>query len=213
MKKSQTSRTGYLRIAHEFLFALNLGLVARWAMAQAGSYSELTLQLWINRHLHPHSNVGGNIAFFVLALEVALSVFLLLRILSIFPWLKRFLSMVGIVSLVALPSAWLYATRLREPFPGMPNAPRTWLYLELLATILIATVYLLAKWPFPEWNSIALLILHFGLWAWLFPVGNYFWLAPFDLVFPLAGLCSSLAWGLYISAQRRSPVDKSIASA
>ncbi len=203
MEKSRMPRKDYLRIAHEFLFSLNLGLVVRLAMAYANYYhTEGTLKFWLNRQLHldPHSDVGGNAAFLLLALEITLSIFLLLRIFSQISLIRMFLLYAaGIVSAVALPFSWLYGAHLYEPPPGLPNPPHGLLFLELVAVTVCAILYLLAKWPLPGWGGILLLILHYGFWGWLFLGGPYFWLGPFKLLFPLAGLCSAVAWALYVS--------------
>ncbi len=205
MKNNQPARENRLRLVHEALFSLNIGLMTRWVMAQANYYlAELKIQLWVNRHLHlhPHSNVGGYGAFLTLALAMAFSIFLLLRLASHTLLAKELLrSAAGIVSLLTLPASWLYVTRLYPQPPGLPYAPRVWLLVELAGAVAGAAVYLYAKW-FSAWLNVGLLVLHFGFWGWLFLGGLYFWLAPFQLVFPLAGLCSSLAWGLYVSRQR-----------
>lgn len=207
MKKNQTPRTNPLGIAHEFLFSLNLGLVARLVMAYANYYhTEATLKLWFNRKLglHPHSDVGGNAAFLLLALEITLSILLLLRVFSRTSAIRAFLQYVaGIVSALALPFSWLYGAHLYEPLPGAPNPPHALLLLELAAVTVCAVLYLLSMWPLPGWGGVLLLLLHYGFWGWLFLGGPYFWLDPFKLLFPLTGLCSSLVWGQYVSAQRQ----------
>ena len=214
MEGNRATHTRYLRYVHEFLFSLNAGLVTRWLMAQANyAESELTIKGWINRrlHLHPHSDIGGNVAFLVLALGVALGTFLLLRVLSRTAWLNHFLrSVTGIVSLVALPASWLYRAHVYRPVPGLPNPPHILLFLELAAATSCIVLYLYAKWPLPGWGSVALLILHFSLWGWLFLGGPYFWFDPLHSVFPLAGSCSVLAWALYVS-QGRTVLGEGIA--
>ena len=196
-----------LQLLHEFLFSVNIGLIARLAMAYANYYqTEAALKLWFNRHLHlhPHSDVGGNAAFLLLALGITLGVFVVLRVFS-----RTFLSRAfllytaGIVSAVALPFSWLYGAYLHEPLPGLPDPPHALLMLELVAVTICAILYLLAKWPLPKWGSVLLLILHYGFWGWLLLGGPYFWLGSFKLIFPLAGLCSSVTWGFYVSRQLR----------
>jgi hypothetical protein len=73
-------------------------------MAQANYFaSELKIQLWINGHLHlhPHDELGSRIAFLLLALEIAVPVFLLLRVFS-YIWLTNVLlrSVAGAASLI-----------------------------------------------------------------------------------------------------------------
>jgi hypothetical protein len=76
------------------------------------------------------------------------------------------------------------------------------LFLELLAATICAVMYLRAKWSLPIWGGIALLVLHFAFWdAVCF--GPYFWRAPIESVVAIAGLCSALVWGRYVSVQRQ----------
>jgi hypothetical protein len=170
---------------------------------------DFRLSFWINSHLHlhPHSNVGPYTAFSALALALALCILLPLKLSSRAfgtKWVLR--SAAGIASLLVLPACWLYTTHL-FPVPsgmGLPNPPRPLVLLELAGAIVCALLYLYAKWPLPGWGSVALLILHFGFWDWLFSGGLYFWLDPFRLVFPITGLCSVLAWGLYVAQLAKS---------
>jgi hypothetical protein len=209
MEKTQLARANRLRHVHEFFFSLNLGLAVRLATVERFSFfSEIKLQFWINRHLHlhPHSNVGGHTAFFIWALLLVLCIFLLLRLSSstfLVKWVLR--SAAGIVSLVALPVCWLREIHLFPVPPGLPNPPSPFVLVELVVTVVCALLYLYAKWPLPAWCSISLLILHFGFWGWLLLGGPYFWLSPFRLIFPLAGLCSVLAWGAYVAQLAKTP--------
>src|SRR5437899_7345846 len=133
MTNNLPARANRLRLVHEALFSLNIGLAVRWAMAEA-NYSALTLQFWINRHLrlHPHSSVGGDAAFLLLALGITLCVFLLLRAFSSTFFVRRLLhSIAGILSVAALPFVWLYSARVHEPLPGFPNPPSAWLLIQL----------------------------------------------------------------------------------
>jgi hypothetical protein len=213
MRSNHASTKSFIRYAYEFLFALNIGLVVRWVMAQANYFeSELKIQVWLSAHLHlhPHSQLAGHIAFVLLALEIALAAFVLLEIASYISSPHALpLSIAGIASLIALPLGWVYAARLREPPPGLPTLSNIWLNVELIGTILCAILYILKKWPLPKWAGILLIVLHFALWAWLFPVGA-FWLDPFQSVFPLVGLCSSLAWALYLSDRLPHETDAGI---
>jgi hypothetical protein len=199
------SRTGNYAYFHEFLFSLNIALLLRWQSART-SFSDLEPRLtWrINAalHLHLHNSVGGYTAFFALALALALGVFAFASLCAHTSWGEKVLrSIAGVVTLTALPACWLYVTHLFS-MRGLPNPPRIWLFLELGVAIACAVLYLLARWPFPAWTSILLLALHFGFWGWLLLGGLYFWRAPAELSFPLAGFCACLAWGMYVARQR-----------
>jgi hypothetical protein len=196
---SQNSHYKYL---HEFLFSLNIALVIRWKSAAASlSPLEPTLQFRINGalHLQPNSHFGGYAAFFAIVLVVALSIFTVLRLFSRTLLAKEALrSIAGPVSLVALPACWLYVTYLLPLPRGLPNPPRAGLFIELAAATVCAVLYLWEKRPFLGWKRISLLLLHFCFWGWLFLGGFYFWRLPIQLIFPLAGFCSCLAWAKYV---------------
>src|SRR5258708_17689072 len=210
MKNNQPMRTGSLRCAHEFLFSLNIALLAELQGNQKPNklFSfldsiEFRIQTRINAYLnlHPHSHVGGYTAFFALSLALALCIFFLLRISLRNFLVKEFLrSVAGFISLLALPISWFYVTQVLGPVPFSLNLPRPWLISELMLIIGCAVLYLLAKWPLPKWSGVLLLALHFGFWGWL-ALGPYFWRYPFWAVFPMAGFCSSLAWGYYVRYQ------------
>jgi hypothetical protein len=200
----------YLRLAHESLFALNIALVAQLEGNQKPNklfslleYGELELRLKINGyfHLHPHSDVGANVAFLAYSLGLALLIFLLLRISSRTFAAQQFLRLAGIVSVLALPVSWLYLARQLGWLTIFSSPLRYLLVVELLVAAVSALLYLYIRWPLPAWGSVGLLLLHFGFWEAVC-FGPYFWLGPVQSVVTLAGLCSSLAWGIYVSRER-----------
>jgi hypothetical protein len=198
-----------LRYAHEALFALNLALVLKLEGNQVPNrffsvldFGEASLQSRINRYfqLHPHSAVGGNIAFIVPALVLALLLFALIRIAVASSLIRKvFVSAAGIVSLIALPVVWLSVVRLIGVAPPLPNPPHLLLYFELFTATACAFLYLYAYWPIPGWVSIAMLAVHFGFWDWIISRGPYFWLNPFSLIFPLTGFFATLLWAITVS--------------
>lgn len=196
----------YLRFVRDSLFSLNIALVIRLANAQTSLTSlEANLQFRINGAfgLNPHSNVGGNSAFFLVAFGLALGIFALVWAFSRTRFVGEALcSVSGAVSLVALPVGWLYVTHVFPVLPGLPNPPRAALLLELAAVIMCSVLYLRARWSYPTWSAILVLVLHFGLWGWLLLGGWDFWLAPIKLVFPFVSFCSCVAWGGYVAVKR-----------
>jgi hypothetical protein len=214
MEKNQSTCARYLRYAHELLFSLNIALVARWAEVRHpvwGFYYwdvleyriEFAIEKIIYTFSHPNSrfvpkDVEGHTAFLLLALGLALCIFLLLRLFAHTVLANESLrSVAGFVSLLALPTFWLYITNLNPQPPGLPNPPRALLFLELAVTIATALFYLRGKWFLSKWSVAALIIFHHALWGWLFLGGVYFWHAPFEALFPGVALCASLAWSLY----------------
>jgi hypothetical protein len=198
-----------LRYVHEFFFSLNIALAVIWEESLGPFFLELRLQYRINNylHLHPHSNVGADLATFGLAFALALCIFLFLRLFSWTPLAGPILrSIGGIASLVALPACWLYINYVSWHLRGIALIPGThgpalsWPLLELGAALACLLLYFSGKWPVPKWGSAALMVMHWSFWGWhFFRRGMFFY--P-GLVFPLTGLCSSLAWGLYVSRQR-----------
>jgi hypothetical protein len=215
MLEKQPQNNNYLRHIFEFLFSLYIALVAKlmgnqkpnWFFSRL-EYGEASVGPRMNAflHLHPHSAVGLNGAFFVYAFAWAMCLFLLLKISSGTALAQRLLSSLGgIVSLLVLPLSWLYVSRLFGWTSFLPTLPQGVLFLELLAATLGAVMYLRAHRSLPIWGTAALLALHFVFWdAACF--GPYFWRAPFHTIFVIAGFCSALAWSRYVSAQRgRAP--------
>ncbi len=208
----------YIRYAHEFLFSLNVALVAKLEGNQEPNRlfsffdsGEISLQSKINGflHLHPHHAVGANTAFLILALGMALCIFLVLRIASrtrVTEQLVR--TAAGIVSLLVLPIAWLSVTNLLGAASGLPNPSHPLLWLELLIVTVCAVLYLDARWPFPQWFGLLLLAVHFGFWNWIVSGGQYFWRDPFRLAFPLAGFAATVLWALYVANSRRAALSE-----
>jgi hypothetical protein len=157
--------------------------------------------------LHPHSNVGGDIATFALTLALALCLFFIVRLLSTFSLMKAFLrSVAGFASVAALPVCWLYTNYVQWHLSRIPLAPGVhgpalpWPLVELAVVLLSILIYLWARWPFPAWASVALIVLHWAFWGWRFFARGTF--SYPGIVFPLIGLGSTLAWAMYVSQQR-----------
>ena len=196
-------------MSFEFFVSLNIALAVIWEKSTLSPFSlEMHLQYRINGylHLHPHSNVGGFMVMFGLALGLALCIVLVLRLLSGTLVVKEFLrSFAGIISLIAMPASWLYVNYALEhlPIPAAPGIQELSLYwplFESAVAVVCAMLFLYGKWPIPPWGSIVLLGLHWCFWGWrLF--GPFFWARPPFLIFPIVGFCSSLIWGLYVSSQ------------
>jgi hypothetical protein len=201
--KDQVSRGRKLTYAHEFLLAVNIALVAKWwqengriiPLSNLLAFDhEYIIQDRINAllGLHPHNNVGGDLAFFAVTLGWALSLFLLMRlVLILLP--KLTLRWSGLFPVTALPIICLY----RSVPPLFPNPPVFLVLLELFTAVVCCILYI-SKWLLSTWPIILLLVLHFVFWGWLFLGGPYVWRSPVGLSTPLAGLISSLVWGMYV---------------
>ena len=208
------------RYIHDFLFCLNLALVLKLEGNQKPNKffsffesGESLLQSKINAslHLHPHHSFGANLAFLLLALVLALLLFVVLRVLLTSSFLKNvFHSTAGVISLIALPVGWLWVSRLIGIAAPLPNPPRWALYLELSAVAAYAVLYSVGRWVLPLWLTMTLFAVHFGYWDFLVSRGPYFWLDPFSLIFPFVGLLATIAcgWGLSLSKTSSPPNAK-----
>jgi len=204
MQKNQEIRINKLRYLHEFMFSFNIVLASILAQSNSSGFPlETKLKYRINDylHLHPHNNLGGDIAPIAVILAFTFLIFSLMRILSGTALASELLRPVaGATAVLAFPGCWLYEMHSYES-PGAPNPPQILLTLELLAAGVYAMFHLYKKRRISPWVGVTLLVLHYGLWSWLFLGGLYFWRAPFLSILPLAGLCSSLVWGLYVSRE------------
>jgi|HubBroStandDraft_6_1064221.scaffolds.fasta_scaffold01726_14 hypothetical protein len=206
MQEHKRSPANHLRITSEFLFSLNIALlfVLVRSMVRVLPWQD-TLQFRINGFfdLHPHSRVGAYGSVFGIAFVLALCIFLVLRLFSFIFVGDLFLRfVVGFVSVFALPVAWLDVSQSGGLPSYFPSPSHIWLLVELGATFVFISFYLLKKWVPLLWVAIAWLILHFSFWSWIFFDANFrIFLVPSRLIFPLVGFLSSVTWGLYVSKQ------------
>ena len=194
MNRLLEQSNGYLGYLLDFLISLNLGLITKWQDGSRpvnsltgllGGLHELEIKSAVNTFLkvHPHSNVGGYIAFLAVALLWTLFIFVVWRLASLSRLIKNALRPVGgFISLAAIPVAWLLLPPISNL--GLPNPPHGLLTLELLIATVIAGLFVSRNWFVPSWLTVVLLVLHFALWGWLLMGGPYFWLGPFYLIFP-----------------------------
>jgi hypothetical protein len=179
-----------------FLSILNATLAVLWVQAQVSfSTFQPALQLRLNRmlRLRMDSDIGGNMAFFGLALILGLMGFFLLivpaqRILS-----ARFLATLSLlVSLFALPSAWAYVLQVRPFVPPVPV--QLWFYIELAAVLTLGGLFAVSRRNYPVWIKFLVFSVHFGIWAWIFVGGPYFWRAASQFALPSIGFVCCTIW-------------------
>lgn len=193
---------------HDLMLSLCYGLlVGIYLNFRPRSFvlDQLVFPLYLWRELQ--ANVSGRpspqwdpyqalcVAFSMLALIG----FVCLRILGRTPLLGFFACRAaGIVVVAGFPLLFLLST---DPL-GRPLAPVPWslmtagsLWLEVLAAITCVALYLFRRrWMKPA-VSMALVLLHFGLWFWLLP-GSH-WIV-------LLFACTSVVWGLRVRLPDRS---------
>lgn len=212
MATTQSTRHGYLCFSRDFFFSLNIALVAEllgnqrpnWFFSNS-EYGESSLALRMNAllHLHSHSTVGANAAFFVFAFAWAICLFVLLRISSRAPLVQTSLSSIaGVVSLLMLPLSWLFISHSIGSDSVLSGPPWVLLFIELSIATVCAVMFMSTKWFPPRWVGIPLLVLHFAFWEAVC-FGPYFWRAPFQSIFAIVGFCAALTWSCCVSVQRR----------
>jgi hypothetical protein len=104
---------------------------------------------------------------------------------------------------VTFPLLFVHFVRIEEYTPM--------LVFEMLLVLLCGGLYHLRKWPIPESVSLILLLLHFGLWAWVsgcwvspiqevrvYGIGGLgIWISTaFYFGFPVLGFLSTLSWAI-----------------
>ena len=206
--KGLAAPAGRLRFAHEILFCLNLALALKlegnqkpnkfFSFFESGE-SLLAFRINTHLHLHPHHAFGADFAFLLLGLVLASLLFVLLQILLTSSFLKNlFRSTAGMISLIALPFAWVLASWVTIG-PPVVNPPHWLLYLELATVASCGQLYFAGTWRLPQWLTITLLAVHFAFWSDVVSGGPYFWHDMFTLIFPLAGFLATLLWGIEVS--------------
>jgi hypothetical protein len=220
MEQDQSGRANYLRYAHEFLFSLNLALASNltgeprlfWGffhLSVIGFKLKFAIEQYIYHYKYPNSqfapkDIEGNAAFLIFTFCLALCIFLFFRFLAETAVAKHLLySVAGFTSILSLPILTLYLNDWNRRPPDLASARPFLLALELIVAVTGILLFLLGKWR-PGWSGPLLLILHCVYWGWLFLGGPYFWLAPFQSLFPATALCASLVWGLYVSTSGAS---------
>ncbi|MGB7624836.1 MAG: hypothetical protein WBN92_21015 [Terriglobia bacterium] len=227
-----------VRYLHEITFSIYFPLLiimansVRSILHPAGSSWVDSLCLLFTRGRSPQSYADPTLrfAFACLWAVSAAVLFLCLRSLAGFSFTRLFLRIfAGIVALIGFPLALWYVTfRTDLPVSGFPRALLNasyyyvphWFVAELAATLVGAFFYVFRKWPAKTGWAVALLILHFGIWACLVLLyvgagsGNillwpgYSWTpltrAYPSLIYPLLGFVASLAWGVYVRQSAES---------
>ena len=215
--KVKQLETRTFRFTHDFLFSVNLALVATlegnqkpnrfFSLLDSGQES---LQYRLNAllRLHPHSQMGAYSAFLFVALAIALAIFLALRVCSMISLIEKLLrAIAAVISLLALPLAWLFVSYMTERLP-QPLSQHHIAFMEL-AAVTALVVYIGRKPEAPRWPAVFLLILYFSFWYVFISGGPYFWRDPFKLIFSIAGLSASYV-GI-ISRHRSTPSPSSMA--
>lgn len=210
---------------HEILFSLNCTwLILRHDLYTLPASSVLLGALvghtpygYFHRYLywrlgHFYVNFADCIA---LSLISGVTLFLILRPLARFSLTRALLrTLAGLVAVVGFPLTCLYW----PPFLQTVHA-RGLLEIEVVLATACAALYLYRKWPVTPAITLGLLVVHVGLWSWATDsYAGWKWsvlifyshgsallaesaLLIYTISYPVLGLFSSLAWGIYINAE------------
>lgn len=207
-----------LRLLHEILFALNIGLATAFALR---TYIDLPRQQWLAERFHlwadkllglqENNDAWVRIQFVGTMLGSAAIVFLLLILLRAGPRpLHRAIldPLACALALAAAPALWIAAILIGGPpdhwwngYPAWPGQNGFW-FLGIEATLAYVFLQIAVRWKNPIGWGVLILVGHYGIWAcylWpamsheLWPFSSFSWLQTFAIATP----CSGLTWLLY----------------
>lgn len=102
-----------------------------------------------------------------------------------------------------------------------------WLALEIAALLICGTLYWIGKWPCSTGPTVGLLVLHFGLWAWVtgtwsnpiregqsstMKVAGILISTLFFFGCPVLSFLSTVTWGLSLQSPARSSIQRDLTS-
>jgi hypothetical protein len=204
MKNERPSVTSGVRYVHECMFSLNLASAIIASVFLDGPTSVVSalfrMEISVQRVLHIHQTDLhlGYWAFFLPATALALCIWLLLRLTSNTRLAREMLRSIAAFAALALPAVYWLCARYEERRRYGWNPLQAIQTYELLAALVLLSLYLANKRPIPLWSSALIVVLHFSFWFWQF--GPYSLLLGFGgpvVLEPVIGLSSALAWLLY----------------
>jgi hypothetical protein len=204
-----SSKPCLLRIQEAF-FSLNLAWILVWHERwRSKQQSFLAHYLYTHLRFIEPQTVIEQVWW---SLIIGIFIFLFLRLLSHCGRLERLLlspgaavSIAGFPMLVVTFPLWFdHFVRIEQYTPI--------LVFEMLLVLLCGGLYHLRKWPIPESLSLIVLLLHFGLWAWVsgcwvspiqevrvYGIGSLgIWISTaFHFGFPVLGFLSTSSWAFH----------------
>lgn len=199
----------HVRFFHQALFCLNLTAFFAWLFLVREASARVSwldcLGYAVVRYCHGclhtwagfrHERLFPMIFFLVLWILLASFCCLLTSVLLRVPGQKHFLlrSLPGFVAVCSAPAFWCY-------FGGW-SFVTLWKVIaaaEVLASVLLAFLFLTVGSRFPGWLMVLLLATHCAFWCWYFL--NCF-MITIPLAQPVVAFASGLAWICYLSDER-----------
>jgi hypothetical protein len=213
VRKPRTSTDGIvqedimprLKQAARWLYEITLSaLLAMMIMVEETSREGSSLPGWISRPLRPlfpflerlrpwtDTYLWRRLDFYLLWLFLALIMLIVVRLCGLTVLLRRILKLInGILIVAGFPLYCLEYSYGLMP----PHANTRWLLLETAVAGAFAVLYLCRRLPAKAHWSIAVLAVHFGLWAWISQEARDNELRMFCL---LLSACSCLGWSLWV---------------
>ncbi len=214
-KRWRIHQTGvFMRLIFEFLWCLNVSAVVVWEGEESGSSVLLGVlyrfSLALLRHFKSDISMRPerSLTFWAMSVLLAVAIFPLLRLLTSFPSLKRFLlPALGVVAVCALPFGFW---AVRGVLPGS-----TWegllLFFETIGAIVCVILYALRSRQLPRFLGAFALMLHFCIWGFAChfftglvdafrssgPFATFFWWLPLNLILSILGFVSCATWAVY----------------
>jgi len=156
------------RWLHQVLCSVVLAAVVISAWGQRGgrpsflgklAYPAYTFMFPVLRKIYADNSFERNCLLYSMSLFLAVILFLLIQIIDrlISPLGLSLPIVEGIISVAAYPLGWLVFSS---------SSPHSWLSLELVGAVALATMYFYKRWPLPKYLTVALLVAHFCLWLW-----------------------------------------------
>jgi hypothetical protein len=169
MRDEPTSLRPYLRYIHEAVFALNTACAIVFlalASSEKASIPFLRLEIRINHFLRIRQTdfIRGHFAFWIPALGLALSFWVVLRIFSRAELTNRLLRLfAGAAAFFLLPAVWICADPHRGWLLWPPYGP-----LELAVVIIVFLLIFCGKWSVSLSVGLVGTATHYLFWYWLF---------------------------------------------
>jgi hypothetical protein len=211
---SSRQSTNAIRWLYEALFSLNLGFAVSFGFL---TYADLPLNphrapfdsiaFAIDRWFRSHARTTGlGVAFVYEAIGIAFIVFLPLIVLHFAPEVVGRVLLGPLACLSALSSApifWMLAMSYAGPYIGPFDITPAWWILVCETTLMMAALCLTLFRHKPLVYSLALLVAHYGLWAYyMWPtLADRWYFTP--RIVAVSSIAAGVSWVLYARNSRR----------
>jgi hypothetical protein len=207
-----SGKRDYLLNLNEILLALNLGLAVaiglRVYISQFPPGRNRVADVFLRTvaringcfRLADYAHLGANVTFVAFSATSFLAALLLVREIALTAKGRQVLSLLGgMLAIAALPICVFYSGSVLFPKPYASGSGSV-LLLFVGVSLLCVFSYWHGMRPIPLWGTIPVLALYYGFWGWM--SWQHFTHGFTELAFPVVGLFSCIAWGLFERRQR-----------